>query len=45
MRKIVSGNIFNDVKRLFSWGGKKVGGRLKKGGKGFFHRILEAMNR
>lgn len=44
-RKIVSGNFGHDVKRLFGWMGHKAKGRLKGKGKGFFHRVFEAMNR
>ena len=48
-RKIVSGNFFNDAKRLFGWMGHKAKGilksRLKGKGKGFWHRLFKAMNR
>lgn len=44
-KKLASGNFFTDTMRFFKWGGKKVGGRLKGKGKGFFHRMLVAMRR
>ncbi len=44
-KKIVSGNFIHDVKRMFFWIGGKAKGRLKGKGKGFFHRVFEAMNR
>ena len=43
-KKLVSGDFFNDVKRLigFAWERRK---RMKKKGKGFFSKIVEHMKR
>lgn len=39
-KKVVSGNFFNDVRRLLSWGWKK-----RPKGKGRLGRIWEEMNK
>jgi hypothetical protein len=44
-KKIVSGSFKKDVFRLFGWMGHKAKGRLKGRGKGFWHRLFEAMNK